>query len=95
MRARNEHVLHKVLFFGTVRRNALAAAMLRTVFRRGQTLDISEMGHGYNHVFALDEVAYIYLVVVYAKLGFSRRCVFFFYFVKLGLNYLFHSEDWL
>ena len=91
MRARYEHVLHKVFFFGTVRRNALTAAVLGAVFGGGQSLDIAVVRHRDHHVFFFDQVADVDLVVVDAKLGAAGGIVFFLYLVELVFHDLFHA----
>ncbi len=45
VRGAYEHFFHEVLFLGTVRRNALTAAVLRVVLGNGQTLYVARVGH--------------------------------------------------
>ena len=54
MGAGYHYLLDKILLAGSKSGYTLAAAALGAVGIAGQTLDISEVGHGYYHILLLD-----------------------------------------
>ena len=88
VRVGHEHVFDEVLFLRTVRRDALAAAVLSLIFGRRQTLDVAVVRHGNDDVLFLYEVGYVYLVVVYDKLAAARVVVLLLYLLEFRLDYI-------
>ena len=56
MRTGNEQVCDVVLFVRVHARTSFAAAFLRAIRRQRHAFDVARVGHGYNHIFTLNQI---------------------------------------
>jgi len=81
-----DDVFYEVLFLCLMSGDAYAAALLHAVFVNAHALDIAVVGDGYDEVFLVDEVFYVYIAVIVRQLASSGIVVLILYFEKLCLD---------